>query len=179
MRGGENVASREHRNHWRDKRQRKRHGDPEFDRKAAALRILLRFADLLFGYFVARDTGLVTGARDRSDERRRVGLRGIESDARGLGRKVDRCCRPGDPIQRLFDSRGARRARHSLEREVDPYVASSVGNRRLRRGHGGIHAGTIYPAGVWRKNTPIALSRTTATSEYGQSACPCTSPNRR
>ena len=67
-----------------------------------------------------RQAGGVARLLDHRDEPCGVGLSGVVLDDRLLGRVVDGCADAVELVQSPLDARSARRARHSLDRQVEP-----------------------------------------------------------
>src|SRR5207249_2471668 len=75
-----------------------------------------------------------------------------------FGREVYRCCYTGKPVERFFDARGARRARHAFDRQLDASPSRYSLRRSIRNG-GAVHGSTMYTLGRYGSRYPIRVYR--------------------
>jgi hypothetical protein len=87
---------------------------------------------------------VIAGALDGRDQLPDASLPGVIANRRRFRREVDRRRGAGHAIQHLLDARGARRARHPFETELDG--CGGVGDVRRRRHEDGIgHTADYIP----------------------------------
>ena len=143
------AVTGEHRQHQRDKGQRQHDGHREQPQVAPVGGETLGLArGVTIGGGHLR---VVAGLADRADQLiRRDPARWI-FDVGFFGGEVDPRSDVGQAVQRFFDARGAGRAGHAGDRQIDDRVFRECGERIHPGSSLGCSAPIIYPSGVYRK----------------------------